>query len=285
MAERESETERDRRGRPLEEPRKSGSGSAKPLLSAGFLRLIREDKAGDPSKQATLFPGRGGRAPSTEAHSGVAAFGGPRHDNALTSHSAGAAAGQMGHIGGVARAVNCATKHRLDGTVKGMAIEWGPPGIRVNTPCPTLVHTPLPEQTLTNPAPLAWIEEKIRLGLIGEVEDIMGAVLYLASDASALVTGSSLRVDGSGRRAEPRAPVKKPKAPVQRVSARSGRGNEVPWPVSGWVTGAMALSSAAMPCSSAARSSSGIAARISLARVSTSPKTARNCARPSGVMA
>ncbi|WP_353936198.1 SDR family oxidoreductase [uncultured Salipiger sp.] len=71
-----------------------------------------------------------------------------------------------------------------------------PLGIRVNTLCPTFVHTPLIEETLTNPDRLALIEEKVTPGRIGEVEDIIGEVLYLASDAPALLTGSSLRADG-----------------------------------------------------------------------------------------
>lgn len=103
---------------------------------------------------------------------------------------------QMGHVGGIDRALYCASKHGLEGMVKAMAIEWGPLGIRINTLCPTFIRTPLGEQTLANPERRAWIEEKIKLGRVGEVEDIMGAVVYLASNASALVTGSSLKVDG-----------------------------------------------------------------------------------------
>lgn len=77
-----------------------------------------------------------------------------------------------------------------------MAIEWGKRGIRVNTICPTFIRTPLTEQTFDNPERVAWIEEKIKLGRIGEVSDIMGAVTYLASEASSLVTGTSLLIDG-----------------------------------------------------------------------------------------
>lgn len=103
---------------------------------------------------------------------------------------------QMAHVGGIDRAVYCATKHAVEGFTKSMAIEWGPKGIRVNTICPTFIRTPLTEQTFDNPARVAWIEEKIKLGRIGEVTDIMGAVVYLASQASALVTGTSLLIDG-----------------------------------------------------------------------------------------
>lgn len=103
---------------------------------------------------------------------------------------------QMGHVGGVDRAVYCASKHALEGFTKAMAIEWGRHGIRVNTLCPTFIRTPLTEGTFANPERVRWIEEKIKLGRTGIVEDIMGAVAFLASDASALVTGSALMIDG-----------------------------------------------------------------------------------------
>lgn len=103
---------------------------------------------------------------------------------------------QMAHVGGLDRAVYCATKHAVEGFTKAMAIEWGPKGVRVNTICPTFIRTPLTEQTFARPERVKWIEEKIKLGRVGEVEDIMGAAVYLASDASALVTGTSLLIDG-----------------------------------------------------------------------------------------
>jgi 2-deoxy-D-gluconate 3-dehydrogenase len=103
---------------------------------------------------------------------------------------------QMGHVGGPDRAVYCATKHGVEGMTRAMAIEWGPRDIRVNTVCPTFVRTPLTEATFADPARRAWIEEKIKLPRIAQVEDVMGAVLFLASDASAMVTGTSILVDG-----------------------------------------------------------------------------------------
>jgi NAD(P)-dependent dehydrogenase (short-subunit alcohol dehydrogenase family) len=103
---------------------------------------------------------------------------------------------QMAHVGGVDRGVYCATKHAVEGFTKSMAIEWGPARIRVNTICPTFIRTPLAEQTLAIPERRKWIEEKIKLGRVGEVTDVMGGVVYLASDASGLVTGSSLLIDG-----------------------------------------------------------------------------------------
>lgn len=103
---------------------------------------------------------------------------------------------QMGHVGGVDRSVYCATKHALEGMTKAMAIEWGAKGIRVNTLCPTFIRTPLAEQTLAIPERRAWIESMIKLGRVGEIEDMMGPVVFLASDASALMTGTSLLIDG-----------------------------------------------------------------------------------------
>ncbi len=103
---------------------------------------------------------------------------------------------QMGHVGGVDRALYCATKHGLEGMVKAMAIEWGKQRIRINTVCPTFIRTPLTQATFDNPERAAWIMDKIKLDRVGEVEDIMGAVTYLASDASALVTGTSMLIDG-----------------------------------------------------------------------------------------
>ena len=102
----------------------------------------------------------------------------------------------MGHTGGVDRAVYCASKHAVEGMIKSMAIEWGPHNIRVNTLSPTFIKTPLTQVTFDNPERVAWIKSKIKLDRIGEVEDIMGSLLYLACDASAMVTGSSLLVDG-----------------------------------------------------------------------------------------
>ena len=103
---------------------------------------------------------------------------------------------QMGHVGGVDRAVYSASKHAVEGMTKAMAIEWGPHSIRVNTICPTFIRTPLTEPTFSNPERLSWIKSKIKLPRVGEVEDVMGAAVFLASDASAMITGSALLIDG-----------------------------------------------------------------------------------------
>ena len=103
---------------------------------------------------------------------------------------------QMAHVGGIDRALYCATKHGVEGFTKAMAIEWGPHRIRINTLCPTFVRTPLTEGTFADPERRAWIEEKIKLGRVAEVEDLMGATVFLNSDAAAMITGTSLLVDG-----------------------------------------------------------------------------------------
>ncbi|MCT4611595.1 MAG: SDR family oxidoreductase [Pelagimonas sp.] len=103
---------------------------------------------------------------------------------------------QMAKVGGLDRAVYSATKHAVEGFTKSMAIEWGKRGIRINTICPTFIVTPLTQSTFDRPERRAWIEDKIKLGRIGEVEDIMGGVVFLASEASSLITGTALMIDG-----------------------------------------------------------------------------------------
>lgn len=103
---------------------------------------------------------------------------------------------QMGHVGGIDRSVYCASKFAVEGFTKAMAIEWGPHNIRVNSVCPTFIKTALTAKTFEDPERLAWIMEKIKLGRVGNVEDIMGGVVFLASDAAALITGTSLMIDG-----------------------------------------------------------------------------------------
>ena len=103
---------------------------------------------------------------------------------------------QMAHVGGIDRAVYCGTKHAIEGINKSMAMEFGPHKIRINSICPTFIRTPFTESTFKDPDKVNWIESKIKLRRVGEVEDIMGAVKFLASDVSAMVTGSSILIDG-----------------------------------------------------------------------------------------
>jgi NAD(P)-dependent dehydrogenase (short-subunit alcohol dehydrogenase family) len=103
---------------------------------------------------------------------------------------------QMGHVGAERRTIYCATKHALEGMTKAMAAELGRHGIRVNTLCPTFIETPLTRPFFEDEAFRRAVLAKIKLGRLGRLEDVMGAVVFLASDASALMTGSALMIDG-----------------------------------------------------------------------------------------
>ncbi len=103
---------------------------------------------------------------------------------------------QMGHVGGPARSLYCASKWALEGMSKAIALDLACHGIRSNTIAPTFIETPMTKPFFDDVAFKQSVLAKIKLGRIGTVEDLMGAVLYLASDASALVTGTSLVVDG-----------------------------------------------------------------------------------------
>jgi NAD(P)-dependent dehydrogenase (short-subunit alcohol dehydrogenase family) len=103
---------------------------------------------------------------------------------------------QMGHVGGPKRVVYCATKHAVEGMTKALAWELGAQGIRVNSVCPTFIETAMTRPSLSDPDFKQGVLSKIALGRLGQVEDVMGAVVFLASDASSLVTGSALMVDG-----------------------------------------------------------------------------------------
>ncbi len=103
---------------------------------------------------------------------------------------------QMGHVGGANRSLYCASKWAMEGFSKAMAIDLAPQGIRVNTLCPTFIETPMTRPFFENAAFKESVLSKIKLGRLGTVEDLMGAIVFLASDASSLMTGSSLMMDG-----------------------------------------------------------------------------------------
>ena len=103
---------------------------------------------------------------------------------------------QMGHVGATDRTVYCATKHAVEGLTKAMAAELGPKNIRVNSLCPTFIETAMTARSLADPTYRAFVLGKIKLGRFGRLEDIMGAIVFLASDASALMTGAALMLDG-----------------------------------------------------------------------------------------
>ena len=103
---------------------------------------------------------------------------------------------QMGHVGAPNRSLYCASKWALEGMSKAFALDLAPHNIRSNTIAPTFIETPLTQPYFEDSAFKESVLAKIKLGRLGQVEDLMGAVLYLASDASALVTGTSIVVDG-----------------------------------------------------------------------------------------
>lgn len=103
---------------------------------------------------------------------------------------------QMGHVGGAKRTAYCASKWALEGMSKAMAIDLAPYGIRSNTIAPTFVHTQLSAAALADDSYRQHVMSKIKLGRLAEVEDLMGAVVFLVSDASAMMTGTSIVIDG-----------------------------------------------------------------------------------------
>jgi NAD(P)-dependent dehydrogenase (short-subunit alcohol dehydrogenase family) len=104
---------------------------------------------------------------------------------------------QMGHVGSERdRTVYVMTKHAIEGLTKAMAVELAPQGVRVVSVAPTFVQTPLTKPFFDDPATRKWILDRIPLGRAGAVEDVAQAVVFLASPAASLVTGSSLLLDG-----------------------------------------------------------------------------------------
>jgi NAD(P)-dependent dehydrogenase (short-subunit alcohol dehydrogenase family) len=103
---------------------------------------------------------------------------------------------QMGHVGGPNRSLYCGSKWALEGMNKAFALDLAAHNIRSNTIAPTFIETPLTKPYFEDPDFKVHVLSKIKLGRIGQVEDLMGAVLFLASDASALMTGTSMIIDG-----------------------------------------------------------------------------------------
>ena len=103
---------------------------------------------------------------------------------------------QMGHVGGPNRSLYCGSKWALEGMNKAFALDLAAHNIRSNTIAPTFIETPLTKPYFEDPAFKASVLSKIKLGRIGQVEDLMGAIVFLASDASALMTGTSMIIDG-----------------------------------------------------------------------------------------
>jgi len=103
---------------------------------------------------------------------------------------------QMGHVGAARRTVYCASKHAMEGFTKAMAIELAPHNIRVNSLGPTFLETPMTKPFFENKAFRDEVLSKIKLGRLGQLKEITGAIVFLASDASSLMTGAALVLDG-----------------------------------------------------------------------------------------
>jgi len=103
---------------------------------------------------------------------------------------------QMGHVGAARRTVYCASKHAMEGFTKAMAIELAPHNIRVNSLGPTFLETPMTRPFFENKAFRDEVLGKIKLGRLGQLDELTGAIVFLASDASSLMTGSALVLDG-----------------------------------------------------------------------------------------
>jgi NAD(P)-dependent dehydrogenase (short-subunit alcohol dehydrogenase family) len=103
---------------------------------------------------------------------------------------------QMGHVGAARRTVYCASKHAMEGFTKAMAIELAPHNIRVNSLGPTFLETPMTRPFFENKAFREEVLSKIKLGRLGQLEELTAAIVFLASNASSLMTGAALVLDG-----------------------------------------------------------------------------------------
>ena len=103
---------------------------------------------------------------------------------------------QMGHVSGPKRSVYSMTKFGMEGLTKGMALDLAKYNIRVNTVCPTFVVTSMTKKFLKDRKFKKDMLSSIPLGRFAELPEISSAVVFLASDAASMITGTSLLVDG-----------------------------------------------------------------------------------------
>jgi NAD(P)-dependent dehydrogenase (short-subunit alcohol dehydrogenase family) len=103
---------------------------------------------------------------------------------------------QMAFTTGPGRTVYCASKAAVEAFSRGIAVELALHGIRSNTLAPTFIETPLSKPFLATKEVGDLVRTKIKLGRVGQVEDLTGAIVYLASDASSLMTGTHMLIDG-----------------------------------------------------------------------------------------
>jgi len=103
---------------------------------------------------------------------------------------------QMGHVGSPNRTVYCMTKHAVEGMSKAIAAELAPQNIRSNCIGPTFIETPMTAPMFENPESREFVMDRILMGRLGKISDVTGAIVFLASPASGLITGASLTIDG-----------------------------------------------------------------------------------------
>jgi NAD(P)-dependent dehydrogenase (short-subunit alcohol dehydrogenase family) len=103
---------------------------------------------------------------------------------------------QMGRVGAERRTVYCMTKHAIEGLTKAMAVELAPENIRVNAIAPTFLETPMTASFFADPEFRNWVLSRIPLGRVGRMDEVTGAIVFLASPAASLITGASLAIDG-----------------------------------------------------------------------------------------
>ena len=102
----------------------------------------------------------------------------------------------FGKVGRQGNAVYSGTKHFIEGLTKSLAVELAPRGIRVVAVGPTAIVTPMTQERFADPSYGPDLLSRIPMGRFGEVEDVVGAVVFLASPAAALISGVTLMVDG-----------------------------------------------------------------------------------------
>nr|WP_303968615.1 glucose 1-dehydrogenase [Sporosarcina ureae] len=103
---------------------------------------------------------------------------------------------QMAFVGYYDRSVYCASKGSVTQMMKALAIEWAPHQINVNAVAPTFIETPMTKKMFQDPAFKEEVMSRIPLGRLAKSEDLFGAILYLSSGASDMVTGHTVVVDG-----------------------------------------------------------------------------------------